>query len=321
MARVLGGRRAWAAALFFLLVLASIAASFADSGTSAPGQAYPNSSWALGVVVPQGAPLQNGSALRWEDATNVTAVVALPNITLPDRVVYVVESVMTKGGEVLQVAAGVGPNDTSWFSYSWSIPDIDSVPLTYSWVLNHSAPAMVSKGVASISIFEEGGGWSLKVSDPLTGSSVERSFPVGSAEPLKGGDQEVLALESYSRAPGTFRDMGNFTLRSLLIDGETVAGGFYSYGDWGYQRNPVFAVGSSGTSPPGFIAIGRGIEGSISWTYQAWGSTAEPLLGLEVSITVLGIVAAAVLATVLWVTRRPGLRAPPARLAGPRSAS
>jgi hypothetical protein len=300
-------------ALLLLILSASARASAASEGVTA-NQEYPNSSWALGVVVPEGATLQNGSVLYWGRATNVTVLVNLPNIGLPDGVVYVVESIMTEGQGVLQVAAGIYPNNTSWFSYSWSIRDIDATPLTYNWILNHSVPAMASGDLVTISIYQEAGLWNLRVADARTGASVERLFPGGMAKSIVDGDQEVLALESYSRTPSTFMDMGNLTLQTLLVNGEAVVGGLYSYSAWDTLRNPVFVVGSPGTSAPSFISLEPGTRGTITWNYQTWGGPPEPLVGLEISIIVLVLVSFSILGTILWVTRtRPDGDAPMGR--------
>jgi hypothetical protein len=312
-----GGIKAGAVFALLLLILSASARAGAAPEGEAANQVYPNSSWALGVVVPEGAALQNGSILHWGRATNVTALVNLPNISLPDGVVYVVESVMTEGQGVLQVAAGIYPNNTSWFSYSWSIPDIDSTPLTYNWILNHSMPAMASGDLVAISIYQEAGLWNLKVADARTGASVERSFPGGISTSIMDGDQEVLALESYSRTPSTFMDMGNLTLQTLLVNGEAVVGGLYSYSDWDTLRNPVFVVGSSGTSAPSFISFEPGKGGTITWSYQIWGGPPEPLVGLEISIIVLVLVSFLILGTILWITRTRSDGAPPTGRSSP----
>jgi len=271
-------------ALFLLMQIASAGASNSVAAASgqpnAAIQAYPNTSWAVGIVVPEGAGLQDGGKLHWEGVSNVTAAVTLPNITLPDRVTYVVLSLMTSDGSVLQAAAGVSPNGSSWLAYSWSIPNIDAVPLTYDWGLNASEPQMSPGSGVAISIYQTSGFWKLRVTNSETGTSVDRSFPSAILGPLRVGDQEVFALESYSRTVNTFKDMGNLTLRSIIVDGQKVIGGSYSYGNWDPSHNPVFVVGSSGTTPPEFLSLQQAGSGSFVWGFSSiWGDTFNSSVG------------------------------------------
>ena len=314
-----GRTKAYAAAVTTSLLLLAIfdvgfaAHAEADQNpqSSPPSSQYPSASWALGVVAPEGAPLEGGGALRWGGVTNVTVVLNLPNISLPGGIVYAVVSVMTSDGSVLQAAAGIYPNQSSWRSYSWSIPDIDAVPLAYQWVLNGTAPSMSPGAAAAISVFRANGVWNLKVEDLDSGLSVAEAFPSGGAHSLESGDQEVFALESYSRSASTFRYMGNLTLRELLVGGIRVVGGFYSYSDWDTIHNPVFAVGSSGMTPPGFVSIGLGADGSIVWSYvEGWQGSGGRFQGIAFSIGIVGAVGASLLGAVLWLTRGKGARSP-----------
>ncbi len=228
---------------------------------------FPASSWALGVVVPEGAELIGGSTLRWEDVGNVTALVTLPLIGRPDLPVYAVMSVMMKDGSVLQVAAGIPQNGTSWSVYADYDTDAGSISPTYQQILNSSQPHMSQGASVSISIFRSDlGAWSLRVEDLKSGSKVTSEFPA-SAPGLKRGDQEVFALESYSKNQTTFQNMGNLSLNALLIDGESVGGGLYSYGDWAPNHNPLFVVGSLGTSPPLFISLVFGTPIAV-WSFD-----------------------------------------------------
>ena len=279
-------------------------------GVNAPGQVgdsgqpFPTTSWAVGLVVPEGASLQGSGELRWEDVNNVTARVTLPNITLPDGIVYAVLSVMTSDGSVVQAAAGVRPNDSDWFAYAWLIPSTVSVPLVYRWVLNASGPPMTPGASIAISIFAASGAWSLRVTDEETGAGVTRQFPSTIAPSVKRGDQEVFALESYSRSAATFRSMGNLTLTGIYLDGSGVIGGAYSYSDWDPAHNPLFAVGSAGASPPSFISLGRATDGSLVWGYEiAWESTdSTPATAAVVLLLVSAILG--VVGVVLWKTRK-----------------
>lgn len=299
-------------AVLFLLMSTSVGRT--SAGTEAPstplasadGQ-YPTTSWALGVVAPEGAGLEGGGTLRWGGVTNVTAVALLPNITLPSGIVYVVLSVMTDGGTVLQAAAGVVPGKDVWMAYSWSIPDIDSVPLSYLWVLNGSGPAAHPGDAVALSILQTNGTWSLGVKNVESKASIEQAFPGHVVQPLRAGDQEVFALESYSRDASTFREMGNLTLEGIFADGQMVTGGIYTYSDWDMVHNPVFAVGSSGTSPPAFISVSRGADGSMMWNYDVvWHGHGDPYLGVEAVFAVFVGVASAVLCVVVLLAKRNG---------------
>ena len=271
-----------------------------------PASAYLNSSWAIGVVVPEGAYTLGGGSVRWEDITNVTASLALPDIASPDGIVYVILSVMTSDGTILQAAAGALPNRTGWLGFGWSVQGADSGKPSYQWVLNASKPEMSPLSNISISIFLTSGQWGLRVTDLGAGSSVGNSFPSGPAPSLRAGDQEVFALESYSRTLATFQSMRNLTLYSILLDGRKVTGGSYIYSDWDMIHNPLFVVGSSGSSPPSFIFAGEGPTGSFYWDYaEVWGVQNDPFAGL---VEILGVVSVAGTLTLggvgVWLARR-----------------
>lgn len=300
-----------AAVCTFLLPAAIIAPSSlpivaSTAQAAASGQTYPNASWALGLVVPEGASLHGGDKLLWEEVSNLTVVFTLPNISMPDRMVYAVLSVMTSDGGVLQAAAGIGPNASVWSAYSWSIPDVKSIPLTYNWILNATGPRMSPGANVTISIFYSSGSWNLRTTDQKTGISTEREFPQGQGTALKVGDQEVFSFESYSRLGATFRNMGNLTLDSILVNGARVVSGVYAYGQWDPHKNPLFVVGSSGTSPPTWISLGQTADGSFVWGYgTVWRNVGDSMLTvLEWSILFL-LVSSSVILAVLWKTRKP----------------
>jgi hypothetical protein len=258
------------------------------------------------VVVPEGAGLLEGGGVRWELVSNVTVEISLPNITLPDRNVYAILSVMTNDGNVLQVAAGDSPGQSDWLAYAWSVSNVNSAEPTYQWLLNASEPRMPPGGNVSMSIFQRSGVWNLRVTNALSGTPAEVSLPSGIAPTLRVGDQEVFALESYSRTGATFQDMGNLTMEALLLDGRKVTGGFYTYAGWDPDHNPLFVVGSSGSSPPTFIYIGEGPEGSFYWNYAAiWEVQGNPLAELvEVSVAVMLVVTLTVVGTTIWWIRK-----------------
>lgn len=268
-------------------------------------EGYPASSWGLGVVVPEGAKTLGGGTLRWENAANVTALVTLPSIENPDLPVYAVLSLMTAGGAVLQVGAGILGNETWWSAYADFDTNVDSVPPTYQQILNSSQPYMPQNSSVTISIFRSlNDTWFLEVRDVKTGSSVVHPYPAGAGSSrLKAGDQEAFALESYSRNQTTFENMGNLTMEALLVDGRPVVGGFYSYGDWAPSRNPLFVVGSLGSSPPIFISLDFE-SGSAVWSYVThWGGADtgnSQSVGTMVALTlVVGLLAVAASAVLL----------------------
>ena len=282
---------------------------------------YPNSSWAIGVVVPEGAGLLAGGDVHWGGVTNVTASLVLPDIESPDRTVYAILSVMTNDGSVLQAAAGALPNETGWLGFAWLVQGTGSGASTYVWVLNASEPAMSPGANVSISIFRSLGVWRLSVTDLDTGSRAARSYPAGPASTLKVGDQEVFAFESYSRTQGTFRSMGNLTLNSMWLDGNVVASGCYLYADWDMVHNPLFVVGSSGSSPPSFIFARESSSGSYFWSYAGvWGAQGVALTGLAEPLTAAALVGLIALGSLgVWLARKRLTK--PASDLRPRSAS
>jgi hypothetical protein len=284
--------------------LSPIPAAEAPGQVGASGQPYPTTSWAIGLVVPEGASLQGGGKVRWEGVNNLTAAVTLPNITLPDEIIYAVVSVMTSDGSVLQAAAGIWPNDSNWFAYAWLIPSSTSVPLVYQWVLNGSEPAMAPGANISISIYRVSGSWNLRVTDEETDAGLTRQFPSGIGQSVMVGDQEAFALESYSRSGATFQDMGNLTLTGVFLDGLKVTGGVYAYSDWDPTHNPLFSVGSAGVTPPSFVSLGQAKDGSFVWGYETlWKSPNDTLATVETLLVLVSVVLG-VVGVVLWKTRK-----------------
>lgn len=241
--------------------------------------------------------------------TNVTGVVTLPEISSPGGIVYAVLSVMTSDNAVLQVAAGARPNGTFWLVYSWFIPDSGSIPVRYVWLLNGSQPVMDAGSRISLSLFLVSGEWRLRVENLDTGASIEDPFPSGVAPGLRPGDQEVFALESYSRAQSTFQSMGNMTLESLTFDGERATGGFYFYGEWSLTRNPLFAVGAAGGSPPYFVTLQEGNDGSLVWCYDAvWNGEGGGGFAVVLTVALLSMALSIAGGVILLTKRRRGTR-------------
>lgn len=321
MRRLLGPRLLAALAAFLLLV--PVAEGAVPTALASPPAAaeYPNVSWAVGVVVPEGSSLQGGGSVHWEDVSNVTASVALPDIETPDGDVYAILSVETSEGVVLQAAAGAVPARSGWLGFGWSVQGASSGSPSYQWILNASGASMDPLSNISISIFREGAVWALRIVDLDTGASVGGSFPSGLGTSLAKGDQEAFALESYTRTQGVFSAMGNLTLSSLLLDDQRVVGGCYTYAEWDPIHNPLFVVGSSGSSPPSFIYVGETSSGSFFWDYSGvWVPLESSPLGAVEVILAAALIGSAVLATVGFVLNRrtaerergprPGPRAP-----------
>lgn len=266
-------------------------------GPSSQSLGYRNESWALGIVVPQGAGLEGGGDVRWGSVANVTAEVALPNITLPDRNVYAILSLMASDGSVMQVATGALPNRSSWSTFAWLVTNSNSGQFSYAWILNASGPEMAPESNVVISIFLDSGTWSLRVSDPGSGQSVQQPFPAGVSPSLRSGDQEVFALESYSKAASTFRDMGNLTLDALFVDGARVVSGFYAYSQWDPAHSPLFVVGSAGATLPTFINLGQAGDGSFFWDYVGtWKTSPGSVEGLAEILVIALLISALALA-------------------------
>jgi len=260
------------------------------------------------VVLPEGSQLQGGGGLQWEHARNITATVTLPTIEYPSDTVYAIMSVMTADGVVLQVATGIYPGNSTWLVYSMYLADVTQTPQRYSWVLNSSAPRAAPGDYEVISIFlSQPDGWSFRVADPRQDSYVQRSFGLSSNQPAMVGDQESFALESYSWDQATFERMGSMVLSSILVDGQRVDNGFYSYADWDMVHSPLFIVG--GAAPPQFVSLG--LNGSTAtWSYGGtWqgdiqrGSDA-PIV--EAFLLLLAVALVVVVISMLLVTRRAG---------------
>ena len=216
--------------LFFLLVLSSLNTTHATSKPAQAKNQYPSGSWGLGVVVPEDSRFTDGGSLSWTNATAVSLTMTLPNISFTDYPTLAVESVMASDGSVMQIAAGIYPNQTKWLAYGWYIRQVQAYPQSYDWILNSSEPEMVAGTTVSLSIYLSQGRWRYSIED-LTTQVVNSGYYGFDIPPaLKVGDQEVFALESYSTSNAVFVNMGNLTLDSLRIDERQVSSGWYAYG-------------------------------------------------------------------------------------------
>ena len=290
------------------LMVACLPVGRVNGSTNSSGGTYTRPSWALGVVLPEGAKLEGGGGLSWENVRNVTVLVTLPTIDLPSDAVYAVLSLMISDGVVLQVASGIYPSNSTWLVYSMYIADVLQVPQHYTWVLNSSAPQAQPGDSEVISIFlSQVGGWSFRVADPERDSSIQLPFGLPSDQPPKAGDQEFFALESYSWNSSTFEAMGSMTLESTFLDGRTVSSGMYLYSNWDMIHSPLFVVG--GSTPPGFVSVG--LNGSTAmWSYGGtWQGNIQTGYDTPIAMTFLvglAVSIAAVVVGIVYVTGRTG---------------
>ena len=293
--------------LFVLLLIIFMAQAPGARAAETPPATYAGNnrgSWGLGVVVPQGSKLSSGGSLSWAQVRNVTVLVEVPAIVSPTETVYATMSVMTNGGVVLQTALGIYPGNTSWLVYSMFIADVGAYPQNYQWVVNSSGPPSLPHDWVALSIFESASSdWGFSVTNLRTGSFVNMSFESSVSGPLKVGDQEVFALESYSWEASDFQNMTDMNLKSIMVDGETVLGGWYFYADWDPTHNPLFVVG--GAPPPDFIAMESSPNETAVWQYSGeWFGGIQQSGVVPVVFDELGLVGAALIAVGLVIIRR-----------------
>ncbi|MGA2627278.1 MAG: hypothetical protein ABSF63_09500 [Candidatus Bathyarchaeia archaeon] len=260
--------------LLFLLLTLTPLRTASGVGVEPNQQHYPSGSWALGVVVPENSQFADGGLLSWENATAVTVIVRLPNISFTDAPTLAVESVMASDGSVLQVAAGIYPNSTSWLAYGWYIGNLQAYPQNYDWVLNSSKPEMAVGASVSLSIYLSLGKWHYRIEDMSTNETVSGEYAFAVSPAVKVGDQEVFALESYSTSNVVFENMGNLTLDTLSVNGRRVSGGWYPYGSWDTSHKPLFVVG--GLEPPFYISLQQSASMTFKWSYNEWETPEQP---------------------------------------------
>ena len=259
--------KAFGVSFFALLLFASLHTSLAASPTQTEQQ-YPSGPWGIGEVVPQSARFTDGSSLSWANVSAVFVEVTLPNITFSDYPTYAVESLMAADGSVMQIAAGIYPGNSKWLAYGWFIADVDAYPQSYVWVLNSSKPEMVAGAPITLSISLSGGRWRYRIEDLATHEVASGEYAATVPPSLYVGDQEVLALESYTTSSVVFAQMGNLTLNAIRINGRQIAAGWYEYGSWDPRHHPLFVVGS--LNPPSFISLQEMTDGRAVWSYEQW---------------------------------------------------
>jgi hypothetical protein len=294
-------------ALWGILVLISLSAPLQVSGALDFIQtSTPSGSWALGVVVPQGAALSGPAVVSWPDTTNLTALIKVPSLNATDATVLLVLSVMIDSDSVLQVAVGLFPHTNTWRAVGWFIEDASALPQQYDWVLNSSTPILPPLSSVTLSIFQSGDSWHYQVTDLHSKSTVVGEFASAASVPFRAGDQEAFALESYTYNTTVLSRMGNVTLTSLLLDGREVTGGFYYLSDWAPSRSPLFIVG--GLSAPSSISVQDLHNGTFIWSSTTvWAVVGLPSLALVyyAALATLFVVPAVLLAR--WaVNKRSG---------------
>jgi len=253
-------------------------------------------SWALGVTVPNGAALCDGGSLSWSEVRNLTVVVKLPSISWTDDTIYAILSAMTSDGAVLQVAAGIYPNQANWSVYALYIINLEEYPQTYFWVANNSVPYMQPGDRVSLSLFFLGNQGRYAVTDLNTGEASGGKMTDVPRPMFKVGDQEVFALEAYTFNSSVFEGMERLVLEEMLVDGRSVAGGWYYTGGWDPAHKPLFVAG--GYDPPSFIYMLEE-NGFVVWGYGSRGlkeyspPSLLPLAGMAVVLAIIGGMAVA----------------------------
>lgn len=259
------------------------------------GEYLPAASWAIGVVVPQTASFSSGGSVSWGSISNVTVALQLPDIHQTDGTIYAILSVMTDGGSILQVAAGLMANTTTWGTISMWIRNPASYPQNYMTVQESPTPGIGPGSNVSLSIYASGGSWHFDERELGTNQTVHSVLNENISTTLKGGDQEVFALESYSSTGSVFANMGNLTLYSILLNGRQVTAGLYFYGGgWNPSHTPLFIVG--GGTPPDFLAAQDCDDNVACWSYRVeWTGVGGAQFTQDVTYLVIAIVAAAII--------------------------
>ena len=302
-------------ALLVLPVPLEVSAVNKSAGSAGDAWRRVADSWALGVVVPDGATLSGGRPLSWSAVSNLTAVVVLPDITRPDGITYVVLSAMGSDRTIFQVAAGAWPGSACWSVYSWYVTGVDSRSPSYQWTSNSTGAEFLAGDELSISMASSSSGWTFAVIDRTRDAAQSGSFPASPSVAFANGDQEVLALESYSHSASTFTEMGNLTLRSILVNGDEAVRGWYYYSGWDPSHSPLFVVGSS--QAPLFISLTTSARGEPVWGYSTeWADVhldvPPHILGETLAVLGAGAIAAAAVAMQRKEKGRPARPSPKA---------
>jgi len=243
-------------------------------------------SWGLGLTIPNGSPLEDGSRVEWSKHRNITVVLTLPNISYTDKTIYFIVSIMTKQQTIIQAAVGIHPNSTYWTSSFMYVRNIYHYNKTYVAVLLESHPYFNPNDKASISIYyrpsedKDNGVWASSITNLSQGTSIDVDILADNSSTFMDGEQEVVAFESYTSNEEIFKQMGEAILHSILVDGKKVLNGWYIDDGQVFDKRPLFEVGG-GQVPP-FISIVFNNEGSIAWIYSkpTWDNYLHPIYSI-----------------------------------------
>ncbi|MEM4289881.1 MAG: hypothetical protein QXQ48_06375 [Nitrososphaerota archaeon] len=262
------GLRQTAVLLFLLFLVARLAEAH---GSDEWEEFVIRSPWALGLTIPDKSPLEDGEVLDWSAANNLTIVVTLPNINYTDNTLYVIVSVMTMSGTVLQVAAGLEPGQEVWSTHVMYVTGVYGSGKEYHLVARGAAPYSRPGDKLSISIYSAMIGpnstWFGEVYNYLTGEGKRFVILVNGSSSFRAGSQEVIALESYTSKEEVFTGMGRMILHGIFINGRRVVGGWYVDDGQVFYRESLFVVGG-GAPVPSFISIDDLPDHEVAWLYS-----------------------------------------------------
>ncbi|MCX8193632.1 MAG: hypothetical protein N3G77_07485 [Nitrososphaeria archaeon] len=249
--------------------------------------------WGLGLTIPNGSPLEGGDTVKWSKHRNITAIFSLPNINYTDNTIYLIVSIMTKSGTIIQAAAGLYQNSTYWSSYIMYVTEISYKGKTYVPVRLNSTPYFFPNDKVAISIYYRNcedcpeGCWASSIVNLSTSEKIDVKIVVDNSSTFMDGEQEVIALESYTYNEEVFKNMGEVILYSILVDGKKVLGGWYVDDGQVFNRRPLFEVGG-GQVPP-FISIILKENNTIAWTYSKleWNNSSHSILSMSFILTVI----------------------------------
>ncbi|MGC8600760.1 MAG: hypothetical protein ACP5LX_06895 [Nitrososphaeria archaeon] len=219
-----------------------------------------DSSWAIGIVVPQNAALKNGS-VDWKTVVNVTSIFNVPNISYTDRTIYIIMSAMTLDGSIMQVAIALYNNSNLWNGYATYILKPKAFPQNYVQIPAAKNISIMPGHIVSMKLFFKDSWW-FSIEDLDTGKSVVGRFDANISSELAPGGQYIFALESYSYSYNVFSHMGRLLLYNVFINGKPIKDGWYVYSSW--VKQPLFIVGDS--NPPQFISVQRLANATLEWT-------------------------------------------------------
>jgi len=226
--------------------------------------------WALGIVIPDGAPTRGG-VVKWDSSNNLTVVLTIPRINMTDSTIYVIVSVMTGSGVVIQAAVGIERGYDYWRSYAMYVHDVYSNSKEYVPVLLGGPPSFSPGDSAIISIYSEHIDsvpvWTAKIINLSTGEEQVVKLLSDSSSRFMRGDHEVVALESYTKSEYVFKSMGELRVHDVFIDGQEVIGGWYVSDGQVFMSDLLFEVGA-GEPVPSFLYLDFSNSSEAVWGYS-----------------------------------------------------